>query len=275
MFALALPLLSALGCTPTVALNKLADDTATDGGGTSTGTDGGTTTTPTEPDWSAYDGATLQITSPVSGTFYPLGTDIRFTAELRAADGSSLPAVPVTWTSTADGTWSGSDADFYDQLAVGNHTIYAVAELPNGDRLGWTVSGVLVQHEDAGTYVGDMSVDFVIEYNGSPVTTTCFGSATLYVDAWGEAATGASSCNLSLLGYDLATTYDFDFDVDEGAVEGSAALDLVLWESVFDATGTVGDGNLEMSWASSLLGFLDFEGELDLTRISRETEPAG
>ena len=100
-------------------------------------------------------------------------------------------------------------------------------------------------------------------------------TATLYVDAWGEVATGDSGCTLSLLGYELASTYAFDLAVDEGEVEGSAALDLVLWESNFDAVGTVQDGELLAEWESSLLGYIDFAGELDLVRISRETEADG
>ncbi len=271
-------LIFALACTPTVALNPIADtdDTgATSDGGSADGggADGGTDTT--EPDWSMYEGATLTVISPESGAFYPLGTPVPFEAVLIAADGSELPMDDIAWATNVDSAWAGSGGEFSDELTVGTHTITAQASLPNGDRLGWTVSGVLVQHEDAGTYVGDLSVDFVIEYEGTPITTTCFGAATLYVDAWGEVATGDSGCTLSLLGYELASTYAFDLAVDEGEVEGSAALDLVLWESNFDAVGTVQDGELLAEWESSLLGYIDFAGELDLVRISRETEADG
>lgn len=277
-----LTLLLSAGCAPQIAVSEPFDDgsadggsddgSTTDGGTTDGGTTDGGTTTPTEPDYSEYDGATLQILSPESGAFYPLGEDVPFEAVILAADGSGLDFEDVVWTTTVDGDWEGRGTDFQDELTVGTHTITATAALPNGDRLGWTVSGVLVQHEDAGTYVGDLAVDFTVDYEGTPITTTCFGAATLYVDAWGEAALGESACTVSLLGYDLDTTYDFEFEVKDEELSGQAALDLVIFESQFDATGTLSDGELFATWEDSLLGYIDFLGELELTRISRDTE---
>ena len=274
--------LLALACAPQIAISEPYDDGETDGGSTDGGstdggtTDGGTTdggtTAPTEPDYSEYDGATLQILSPESGAFYPLGDDIAFEAVVLDAEGEEMDFDDITWTTDVDEDWAGAGARFDDELTVGTHAITAVAALPNGDRLGWTVAGILVQHEDAGTYVGDLAVDFSVDYKGTPVTTTCFGAATVYVDAWGETAVGESGCTVSLLGYDLDTTYDFDFEVAEHELEGQAALDLVLFESQFDATGTLEDGELYATWENNLLGYIDFVGELDLVRISRDTE---
>lgn len=273
---LLVPLL-ALACAPRIAYTSPVDDTGGDGGAADTTGDGGTGDgsdtgdTGTAPDYSEYDGATLQIVSPQSGEFYPLGEGVPFEAHVLAADGSELPFDGIQWTTDIDSSWSGSGSRFTDDLTVGLHDISAVAALPNGDRLGWTVGGVLVQAEDAGTYVGDLSVDFTVDYNGTVVTTTCFGAATVIVDAWGQVATGDSSCNVSLLGYELNTTYQFDFDVADQQLDGQAILDLVLFQSQFDATGAVGDGALSADWTNNLLGYIDFTGQLDLSRISRDT----
>lgn len=283
----ALVLVLFTACAPQIAISEPYDDGSDDGGsgttdgGTTDGgitdggtTDGGTTDggTTTEPDYSEYDGATLQILSPESGEFYPLGDEVPFEAVVLAADGSELAFDDIVWTTSVDSAWEGRGTDFQDELTVGTHTITATAALPNGDRLGWTVSGVLVQHEDAGTYVGDLSVDFTVDYKGTPITTTCFGAATIYVDAWGETALGDSACTVSLLGYDLDTTYDFEFEVADQELAGQAALDLVIFESQFDATGTLSDGELFATWEDNLLGYIDFLGELELSRISRDTE---
>lgn len=273
MTALALLLLA---CEPHIVADLQTDDTGSvddigDGGVEADG-DGGGADTGAE-DFSEYDGATLVVVSPGSGDFYPLDEGVPFIAHLYAADGSELPADDlVTWSTSVDSSWSATGTDFVDDLPVGVHDISAVASLPNGDRLGWTVGDVRVQHQDAGTYVGDLMVDFSIEYKGVPYTATCIGAATLIVDAWGETAIGESSCTTSLLGYDLSSDYSFDFAIEDAQLEGEAILDLTWFESQFSATGTLGDGELHAEWADSFMGFLDFAGELELARISLDTE---
>ncbi len=273
MIALALLLLA---CEPHIVADIPPDDTGsidtTGDGGADPTTDGGAADTG-EPDYSEYDGATLEILSPGSGDFYALDEGVPFLAHLLAADGSELPADDLlTWSTSVDSSWSATGSDFVDDLPVGVHDISAVADLPNGDRLGWTVGDVRVQHQDAGTYVGDLMVDFSIEYKGVPYTATCIGAATLVVDAWGETAVGDSSCTTSLLGYDLTSDYSFDFAIDADQLDGEAILDLTWFESQFSATGTLGDGDLQADWADTFMGFLDFAGSLDLTRISLDTE---
>lgn len=269
----ALPLLL-LACEPRIAVNEPLDDTGAiaDDGGSEESEDGGSEEQQDEPDYSEYDGASLVVTLPLSGELYPLDQGVPFQAQVVAADGSVLPFEEITWSTSVDSGWEGVGTDFSDDLDVGTHTITAIADLPNGDTLGWTVGGVLVQHEDAGTYVGDLMVDFTIEYDGVPYTTTCIGAATMIVDAWGEQAVGDSACTTSLLGYDLDSTYAFDFAIEESDLQGDAILDLVWFESEFSAAGTLQDGELYASWADSFLGFLDFEGELDLTRVSLDCE---
>ncbi len=267
-----------LACEPRIAATTpvgdgSVDDGADDGGAGDGGIDGdGGTEEQPEDDFSEYDGATLEVIEPLSGTLYPLDEGVPFHAVVYAADGSVLPFDDIQWVSSIDTSWAGLGDDFVDDLDVGTHTITAVADLPNGDRLGWTVGGVRVQHRDAGTYVGDLMVDFTIEYDGVPYTTTCIGAATMVVDAWGETAIGDSACTTSLLGYDLDSTYEFDFFIEDEELDGEAILDLVWFESQFSAVGTLGDGELTATWEDNFLGFLDFAGELDLTRVSLDTE---
>ena len=278
---IALALLFA-ACAPRIAAVFPDDSGASDGGtedggsadgGTQDGgtDDGGTQDGGSGDDYSEYDGATLEIISPVSGGFYPLGEGVPFEARVLAADGSELDFDDIDWVTSVDSSWAETGALFESELTVGTHTITAVAELPNGDRLGWTVAGILVQHPDAGTYVGDLSVDFTITYKKVPYTTTCIGAATMVVDAWGETALGDSACTTSLLGYDLDSVYAFELGIVDQEVEGDAILDLTWFESQFPATGSVGDGELTLTWADDLLGFVEFAGELNLTRISLET----
>lgn len=268
-----LPLLLA-ACEPRIAVNEPLDDgTLSEDGGADDATDGGAEEEEEkEPDYSEYDGASLVVIQPLSGELYPLGDGVPFEAQVLDADGNVLPFDDIAWSTSVDSSWQGVGDDFTDDLDVGTHTITAVAQLPNGNTLGWTVGGVLVQHEDAGTYVGDLMVDFTIEYDGVPYTTTCIGAATMIVDAWGELAVGESACVTSLLGYDLDSTYDFEFEIEDADLAGEAILDLVWFESQFEATGTLGGGELTATWADNFLGFLEFEGELDLTRVSLDCE---
>ncbi|MCB9780119.1 MAG: hypothetical protein H6742_16250 [Alphaproteobacteria bacterium] len=263
-----------LACAPQIASSDPIDDGSVDDTvDDDTATDDGGDDTTEEPDYSEYDGAWLEVSSPESGHFYAMDDDVPFQARVIGADGNELPFDDIVWTTDIDSGWGETGGDVDALLPVGFQAVTAIAQLPNGDRLGWTVGGILVQHEDAGTYVGDLAVDFTVDYSGTPLTTTCFGAATLYVDAYGETALGDSGCTVSLLGYDLDTTYDFDFTIEDQEVAGQAILDLVIFESQFEAIGELGGGELYATWENSLLGYIDFVGELDLTRISRDTAP--
>ncbi len=229
-----------------------------------------------EEDFSEYDGAILRILTPLSGDFVPLGEDTDFEAILFGTDGYALSFEDIVWNSDVDMTWTKMGATFEDDtLDVGTHALTAVAELPNGDRLAYTVGGVLVQHEDAGIYVGDMQVSVNAEFEGVPVGTSCIGAATITVDVYGETATGESTCHLDLLGYvEFDLLHRFDYDILDQDLDGDAivALDLVGFDLPFDSIGSIFDGDLGADWSGSLLGFADFEGNLDVSRISRSVE---
>ena len=239
-----------------------ADDTTVDGGDTGDTGDTG-------EDLSMWDDARLVVLSPESGAFLPLGEDVLFEAVIYSADGDALDFEDITWESSIDSGWSPTGDLFEDDsLDVGTHAITAQAVLPNGDRLAHTMGGLLVQHEDAGIYVGDVRVDVTLSWDGADYTLGCIGATTVTVDAYGESAVGDSDCVLSLAGYDLETSYDFDLIADEGDLEGMAQVNLVLFNYELDMSGAVGDGELTGDFSAS--EFAQIDGELNTTRVSRD-----
>ncbi|MFT5686664.1 MAG: hypothetical protein ACI8RZ_007620 [Myxococcota bacterium] len=223
-----------------------------------------------EEDTSDWDGAWMEVLTPSSGDFLPLDEDSDFEAVIYYADGTEADFGDIQWSTDADEGWAllGS-AIVDDSLDVGEHDITAEALLPNGDRLVYTMGGILVQHEDAGTYVGNVKVDVTLAYDGVDYSAGCTGAVTIIVDVYGESALGDSTCTLSLLGYDQDTSYGFDLEVDEGDVSGAAEVDLSLFAYDFDMDGDLEDGELSGSWDDDIFGYVGVAGELSATRISR------
>lgn len=231
-----------------------------------------TADTAPEEDWSEFDGARLVIKTPASGEFLAWGRDHDFTAEVQDADGNVLDFDDILWTSDVDDAWTLVGADLEDDsLDVGTHALTATADLPNGDRLAYTIGGVLVQSAYTGVYTGTISVNASGDYDGTTYSAGCGGAITLVVDAYGETITGDAGCLLSLLGYELDTSYVFDLENDEGDIGGVAALDLGWYQYEIDATGTVDeDGALALSFSQDVLGFVQLDAEVDATRVSRD-----
>jgi hypothetical protein len=229
----------------------------------------GETVDETVEDTALYDGASLIVEAPLSGDFLPLGEDADFIATVYSADGEPMDFDNISWRTDLDTDWAllGTDAED-DSLAVGRHAITAEAILPNGDRLSSTMGGILVQHEDAGIYVGDVQADVTLSYDGADYTTGCIGATTIIVDPYGETAIGDSSCIISLLGFEQELDYSFDMTLDSGDLGGSAAVNLLLFEIDFDVSGEVADGEMVGSWESS--DFVEIAGDLDATRVSRD-----
>ena len=126
-----------------------------------------------------WDGARLVIDSPQSGAFLPLGTSSQFKATVYDKDGNATDFDDVGWSSDVDTAWSLLGHDVTDStLSVGRHAITAEADLPNGDRLAYTVGGVLVQSPYAGIYTGTMSMN--VAYDTYQVG--CSGAANFTVE---------------------------------------------------------------------------------------------
>jgi hypothetical protein len=226
-----------------------------------------------EEDFSMYEGAMIRILAPVSGDFLPWGDLHNFEAVLETPDGEYLPFDGIEWSSDEDDAWmqTGSDVED-DSIDVGTHNITAQAVLPDGSRLAHTIGGVLVQHPDAGTYVGDMILGIDLEFGGTPVGTSCIGGAIVVIDAYGEEALGVSACTLDLLGYlTLEVSHVFEYEIDEDDISGNAFVELTFlgWDLPFESEGSLSDGNMVSSWSGGV-GGAELEGTLEVDRITRE-----
>lgn len=223
-------------------------------------------------DEAMWDGASLVVLSPESGDFLPLGDDAAFEAVVYDADGQEMDFDEITWASDVDGAWTPTGAAFTDDtLGVGTHALTATARLPNGDRLAYTVGGVLVQSPYAGIYVGTLSVIATGDYNGQTISTGCSGAATITVDAEGETATGESDCLLVLGTYELDMAFLVDLDNAEGTLGGVIAADIYGYTYDFDAAGTMDeDGALSAAFTGDLFGYATIDGSVDATRVTRD-----
>jgi hypothetical protein len=229
-----------------------------------------------EVDDAYWNGARLVIEAPTSGAFLPYGDTADFRAVVLDAEGNETGFTDIRWSSDVDAAWAPVGGALQDgALDVGTHALTATAELPNGDRLAYTVGGVLVQSAYAGIYVGDLSVVLSGDYNGQTISAGCSGGTTLTVDAYGETISGESGCLLSLFGYDIDSAYDFDLSNDTGVVTGDSAVDLGFVEYPFDTTGTLSeDGELSASFGELVYGYLDVQGSIAATRITRDLSGA-
>jgi len=233
---------------------------------------GDTDTGEPEPDYSMFDGATLVVTSPASGDFLPYEQDATFSAEVRGADGSVLEFDDIAWSSDIDDAWALSGASVQDDsLDVGTHALTAIAELPNGDRLAYTIGGVLVQSAYTGVYSGTLQITGSGDYNGTEYSAGCAGALLLVVDAYGDTVSGDAGCLIALLGYELDMAYVFDLANEEGDLAGATALDLTWYQLDIDTTGTMTeDGAINGSFAQDIYGLVQIDGEFDAARVSRD-----
>ncbi|MFZ5480201.1 MAG: hypothetical protein ACOZNI_25785 [Myxococcota bacterium] len=234
------------------------------------GTD--TTGTPTEEDYSEYDGATLVVVSPASGDFLPYGDTSSFEAVVYDAEGNEMDFDDISWKSDIDSAWLPVGSAFEDDtLDVGTHALTATAELPNGDRLAYTIGGVLVQSAYTGVYTGEIVVNVLVDYDGTSYEVGCSGATTIVVDAYGETATGDAGCLLSLMGYELDTAYVLELENDDGELSGVAAVDLSFYQYDMETEGEVTeDGDLSGTFADDVFGYAQLDGTYTATRVSRD-----
>jgi len=277
----ALPLLALLplvfGCRAyETVITPIEDDTGapdtTDTGEVPDDTGPDTTDTgEVDPIW---DVAMLTIVSPSSGAFIPLGGGADFEAIVLDTEGNELDWDAIDWTSNADGDWAFTAAAFEDDtLSVGKHDITAATQLPNGDRLAMTVGDVLVQSPYAGTYTGTVYVEITMEVKSVPYTVSCAGATTIIIDQQGETIGGDSSCLVSLMGFDMDMALALDAANDAGAVGGEMAVNMVIFDVGIAAVGSVSeDGELFVEFADDVMGYAAVAGNVDASRISRDTE---
>jgi hypothetical protein len=222
----------------------------------------------------AFEDAIIRIVYPPSGEFLAYGEAHTFEAVIQTPDGDELAFADIAWTSDADDEW-GPAGDVFetDSIDVGTHNITAEATLPDGSRVAHTVGGVLVQHEAAGTYVGDMIIELDMEFDGTPVGTSCIGAALIVVDEYGEIAEGGSACTLDVLGYfSMEINHSFEYNIDGADIGGDAfvMIPFLGFGLPFGSEGQLVDGQLTSDWEGSFSGYIDIGGTLDVTRLTRE-----
>ena len=269
----ALPLLILFACEPgTIAVEGL-DAQPSEGWATEAWA-GQPTGTKDAEDFSMWDGARIDITSPIPGEFLVWGETTEFHAQIVAADGSILEFDDIEWASDTTANWFEQGASFETaDLPIGSHAFNAIATLPNGAIVQHTVGGVLVQHPFGGTYVGLLDVDGTI----LNLPISCVGVTLVTVDQFGTEGTGDGDCIISLLGLDVPLHYIYDLDLDEfGAVSGTAGADLLGWFTFnFPADGTIDpDGvGLDMTFAGEVPLMGPMNGATVAERISLNSQP--
>jgi hypothetical protein len=226
---------------------------------------------PDENDDVYWSAASLVVVSPESGALIFLGEPGHFEAAVLDAEGQPTDFSDVTWKSDRDTGWSPVGLSFDDaSLSVGSHDITAAAALPNGDRLAYTVGGVLVLSHYSGLYSGTISVTATLSYGGSEYPLSASGGATLSVDPTGETVTGTAACVLSLGGYaDLPLDVVIDATNRDGDVQGRAAMSLMSFDFDTDIRGRVTrDGEMTLAFSDNVGGVFPIDGTIDAVRVS-------
>ena len=217
-----------------------------------------------------WDLASLEIVSPQSGDFLPWEQSNDFKAVIVDDEGNELEFDDIQWSSNIDDGWSIAGRDTADDaLGVGTHAITATAEPPNGDRLSYTVGGVLVQSDYAGTYTGTLRVDLISDQ----ISTACSGAASLVVDVYGEVVDGTANCFLSIQGFDIDSAFVVAGENDEGDLGGEILVDIGgFFELPLELSGDLtDDGEMTGGFEGDVVGFAEVQGLLTATRITRAT----
>ena len=229
---------------------------------------------PPEPTFPEFDGATLQVASPLSGEILLLDEDVEFEAVILDAEGEVMNFDLISWTTDQQDDFTEQGRTVTAMLDAGIHAITATAELPNGDRLQTTQGGVRVQGLHTGIYAGSLIMELSGEFQGTPITTQCAGALDFVVDMQGEVIDGSGECalNLVVLG-SMDVAYNVDGDIDDDNAAGNVSVDVgffpldLSWEGGFqdedDLIGTFG---------GTLLMF-EMAGTIDAHRLSPYVDP--
>jgi len=221
-----------------------------------------------------FDGATLHVSSPLSGAIHLLDEDVEFEAEILNADGEVMDFDLISWTTDQDEEFSEEGREVSAPLEAGIHSITATAELPNGDRLQTTQGGVRVQGLHTGIYAGSLVMELSGEFQGTPITTNCAGALDFVVDMEGQVIDGSGECalNLVVLG-SIDVGYNVNGDIDDDDASGNVSVDVGFfpldldWEGGFE-----GEDDLIGTFGGTMMMF-DMEGTIDAHRLSPYVAP--
>ena len=224
-------------------------------------------------DFTMYEDAVIRIVRPASGDFVAYGEPYEFEAVITNPDGEELEVDGIKWKSDEDEAWTVTGLTVEDDsIDVGTHTITAEVVMPDGARVAHTIGGVLVQHEAAGTYIGDMVLSLDASFGETPVGASCVGAAVVVIDTYGETVDGSSECTLDLLGYaSFDVAHGFEYDLDDNELEGSALVAIpFLGELPFSSEGTLDDETITTVWEGGFGETFQIDGVLEVTRLTRD-----
>ena len=223
----------------------------------------------TEPQFPEFDGATMQVYSPLPAEIYMLGEDLELDAEILDADGDVMDFDDIVWEidSEDEPVFVGANGDV--EFDWGIHTFTVTADLPNGDRLQTLIGAVRVQSEHTGVYSGTFGLNVNAEVQGTPITAACLGGLDFVIDMAGENLLGEDSgctINLFVLG-DFDVAFGVVGDVDHDDVDGAIQLNLGFFDVPVGFEGELDDGELYAEFSGSVILF-DFEGSIDAQKVS-------
>ena len=216
-----------------------------------------------------FDGATLQVYSPLPAEIVFLEDGIALDAEIISADGEVMEFEDIVWETDTEfepihvGTYTEMDLDW------GIHTFTVTAELPNGDRLQTLIGGVRIQGRHTGVYSGNFAINIDIEFQGTPITASCLGGLDFVVDMSGEnihGEDGQCTINLFIMG-EMDVNYGVEGAIDDQTAEGDIQINLGLFDVPVGFDGEIDDGQMFTDFEGNIVLFA-FTGAIDAHRVS-------
>ena len=226
-----------------------------------------------EDGYPEFDGATLEISSPVSAAIYLLDEGLPLQGAVISADGEVMDFEEIVWTSDVEGelaTGTDEEAD----LDWGIKTFTVTADLPNGDRLQTVIGGVRVQGRHTGIYGGNLAINLHAEFEGTPITASCLGGLHFVVDMSGELLLGEEgSCtiNLIIMG-EMDIGYGVEADVSDDSAEGSIQINTGFIDIPVQFEADFEDDTLTADFEGNAFVFT-FDGSIEAERLSPYVEP--
>ncbi len=220
-------------------------------------------------DFSEFDGATLQVYSPLPAGIFYLEEDMELDAEVVDADGEPMDFEDIVWETDLDDDPILEAPSGDVELDWGIHTITVTADLPNGSKLQTILGGIRVQGEHTGIYAGNFAMNIHAEYQGTPITASCLGGLDFVVEMDGETLIGddgTCTVNLFIMG-EMDINYGVEGEIDGDEVSGDIQLDLGFFDLPVGYDGLIEDGEIYAEYGGSVILF-DFDGSIDAQRLS-------
>lgn len=222
-----------------------------------------------------FDGATLDVLSPVSGDIYLRDEGVPFEARILGADGNVLDFTDIVWETDQEPDvqiFVGTEgAEFVNW---GIHQFTATADLPNGDRLVYAAGGVRVQGEHTGVYSGNLNITLDAEFQGTPISGSCNGGLDFVVDMSGTLLDGGGQCVVDLLVLgQFDVSYNLDASIFDDDAEGDIGVDVGFFEIPIQWDGEFQDEDRLVAEFSGGAFLFDMSGEIEGHMVSPYVDP--